>query len=71
LEKYPAFAFRHSGRSESSRRWLLIKREKPIPAEDGSDGRWSVDHLFVDQEGIPTLVEVIDRVPSVLGGNRP
>jgi hypothetical protein len=39
-------------------RWLLIKREKSIPAEDGGSGRWSVDHLFVDQNGIPTLVEV-------------
>lgn len=40
------------------RRWLLIKREKSIAAEDGGSGRWSVDHLFVDQDGIPTLVEV-------------
>jgi hypothetical protein len=36
----------------------LIKREKSIPAEDNGSGRWSVDHLFVDQDGIPTLVEV-------------
>jgi hypothetical protein len=40
---------------------LLIKREFGIAdAQDGSD-RWSVDHLFLDAEGIPTLVEVKRR----------
>lgn len=27
-------------------------------AEEGGGDRWSLDHLFVDQDGIPTLVEV-------------
>jgi hypothetical protein len=40
------------------RRWVLVKREKSIPSEDGGGGRWSIDHLFLDQDGIPTLVEV-------------
>lgn len=40
------------------RRWLLVTREAPVPGEDGGAGRWSVDHLFLDQEGTPTLVEV-------------
>src|SRR5689334_23334300 len=44
--------------SDSPRQWLLIKREMPVPAEDGGNGRWSLDHLFVDQYGVPTLVEV-------------
>lgn len=40
------------------RRWLLIAREFGIASErDGSD-RWSVDHLFIDDDAIPTLVEV-------------
>src|SRR5690606_34514383 len=40
------------------RRWLLIKREQGVPgAMDGPD-RWSMDHLFLDQDGIPTIVEV-------------
>lgn len=42
----------------SPRRWLLIKREKSIPADDSGGGRFSVDHLFIDQDGVPTLVEV-------------
>ncbi|WP_019905955.1 hypothetical protein [Methylobacterium sp. 77] len=40
------------------RRWLLIAREQSVPGEEGGSGRWSLDHLFVDQDGVPTLVEV-------------
>lgn len=39
-------------------RLLLIRREQPVPdAIDGSD-RWSLDHLFLDRQGVPVLVEV-------------
>ena len=40
-------------------RWVLITREQGI-AESASDAaaRWSVDHLIVDQDAVPTLVEV-------------
>jgi hypothetical protein len=41
---------------DSPRRWLLISREMSVPDEDGM-GRWSLDHLFVDQNSIPTFVE--------------
>jgi hypothetical protein len=40
------------------RRWMLVSREVPIPSEDEGAGRWAADHLFLDQEGIPTFVEV-------------
>ncbi|MCP4713384.1 MAG: hypothetical protein GY869_32545 [Planctomycetes bacterium] len=40
------------------RRWLLVKREASVPSEVDSAGRWSLDHLFLDQDGVPTLVEV-------------
>lgn len=40
------------------RRWLLICREMGVPGEEAGGGRWSLDHLFLDQDGIPTLVEV-------------
>lgn len=40
------------------RRWLLVKREMGVPCEEAGGDRWSVDHLFLDQDGIPTLVEV-------------
>jgi hypothetical protein len=41
---------------DAPRRWLLVAREVGVPDEEGT--RWSLDHLFLDQEGIPTLVEV-------------
>uniref|UniRef100_A0A7C3A9T1 DUF4268 domain-containing protein n=2 Tax=Thermorudis TaxID=1649508 RepID=A0A7C3A9T1_9BACT len=40
------------------RRWLLVDREQGVPEQRGSSDRWSVDHLFLDQDGVPTLVEV-------------
>ena len=40
------------------RKWILISREFSIPDQESSLGRWSLDHLFLDQDGIPTLVEV-------------
>jgi hypothetical protein len=58
LTKFPSLLSGGEADETSPRRWLLLKREKSIPAEDGGAARWSVDHLFVDQEGVPTLVEV-------------
>jgi hypothetical protein len=40
------------------RRFLLIDQEQRIGLEEGGFPRWSLDHLFLDQDGIPTLVEV-------------
>jgi hypothetical protein len=42
----------------SPRRWLLVKREHGVPDKEAGGSRWSVDHLFVDQDAVPTLVEV-------------
>jgi hypothetical protein len=39
-------------------RWVLIEREVPVADRPDAAGRWSLDHLFVDQDGVPTLVEV-------------
>jgi hypothetical protein len=39
-------------------RWLLIRREATIPDSAGGQDRWWLDHLLLDQFGIPTLVEV-------------
>jgi hypothetical protein len=43
---------------DGPRRWLLIGREAALPAEEDGGGRWSVDHVFLDQDAVPTLVEV-------------
>jgi hypothetical protein len=43
---------------EGTAGWVLVKRETGVPDQvDGVD-RWSLDHLFLDQAGVPTLVEV-------------
>ncbi len=43
---------------DNPRRWLLIKREAGVPNREGGGGWWSVDHLVVDQDAMPTFVEV-------------
>lgn len=58
LERYPNLLAGDQIDSVAPRRWLLVKREAAIPSDAEGSGRWSLDHLFLDQEGIPTLVEV-------------
>ena len=58
LAKYPNLLAGDQMDSSSPRRWLLISRELAVPSEEEGGGRWSLDHLFLDQDGIPTLVEV-------------
>jgi hypothetical protein len=43
---------------ENPRRWLLIRREAGVPNREGGGGWWSIDHLAVDQDAVPTFVEV-------------
>ncbi|MBI4528327.1 MAG: hypothetical protein HY695_31415 [Deltaproteobacteria bacterium] len=42
---------------EDPRRWLLVKREMPVPDPNTGSDRWSIDFFFVDQDAIPTFVE--------------
>jgi hypothetical protein len=42
---------------DDPRRWLLIKREMPVPDPATGADRWSIDFLFVDQDATPTFVE--------------
>lgn len=42
---------------DDPRRWMLIKREMPVPDPETGIDRWSIDFFFVDQDGIPTFVE--------------
>lgn len=43
---------------DSPLQWLLIEREAGVPDGEGFPDRWALDHLFVDQNGVPTFVEV-------------
>ena len=45
-------------RPEDPRRWILITREQGIAETPDSASIWAVDHLLIDQDAIPTLVEV-------------
>ncbi|MGB7747411.1 MAG: hypothetical protein WBN75_09000 [Verrucomicrobiia bacterium] len=58
LVKYPDLLAGDQIDSARPRRWLLVKREAELASEEDGTNRWSVDHLFLDQDGIPTIVEV-------------
>jgi len=58
IEQFPELLAGEQINSSEPRKWLLISRESPIPSEDGGDERWYLDNLFLDQDAIPTLVEV-------------
>lgn len=58
LQDYPNLLAGDQINSDNPRRWLLVRREMGIPDEESGSDRWSLDHLFLDQDAIPTLVEV-------------
>src|SRR5262245_6060989 len=58
LAEYPDLLAGDQMRPPSPRRWLLVERESGIEDAVGGLARWSLDHLFLDQDAIPTLVEV-------------
>ncbi|HYW75805.1 MAG TPA: hypothetical protein VFA48_04165 [Gammaproteobacteria bacterium] len=58
IARYPNLLAGGQMDSTNPRRWLLLSREASVPDNDEGSERWSLDHLFVDQEAIPTLVEV-------------
>ena len=58
LAKYPNLLAGDQIDSNEPRRWLLVSREVSLASEEDGAGRWSVDHLFLDQDAIPTIVEV-------------
>jgi hypothetical protein len=43
---------------DQPRRWMLVQRELGIGDAEEAPDRWAIDHLFLDQYGVPTLVEV-------------
>lgn len=57
LEKNPQLMPGDQIKPDNPRRWLLIKREMPVPDPSSGEDRWSIDHFFVDQSAIPTFVE--------------
>ncbi len=58
LASYPDLLAGDQIDSDTPRRWLLISREAGIPYEEGGSEQLSLDHLFLDQDAVPTFVEV-------------
>jgi hypothetical protein len=58
IAKFPSLLSGDAKGAEVPRRWVLVGREAAQPDDEDAAGRWSVDHLFLDQEAVPTLVEV-------------
>lgn len=58
LAKHPDLLAGDQINAQSPRKWILVTREMSVPGEEDGAPRWSLDHLFLDQEAIPTLVEV-------------
>ncbi|MGQ0823773.1 MAG: hypothetical protein ACT4OX_01875 [Actinomycetota bacterium] len=58
LARYPAVLAGGATSGETSGRLLLVRREMSVPSSDSSGGVWSADHLFLDDQGVPVIVEV-------------
>ena len=58
IAKHPNLLDGEQMRPGDPRRWILITREKGIAEKADAGERWSVDHLIIDQDAVPTLVEV-------------
>jgi hypothetical protein len=57
LEAHPNLLDGDGGDHPASSGWLAIMREA-TSLEDERNDRWSLDRVFLDREGVPTLVEV-------------
>jgi len=58
LTKHPALLAGDQMNPVNPRRFMLVTAEAGIAIGEGGSDYFSLDHLFVDQDGIPTLVEV-------------
>ena len=58
IEKHPEILAGDQINPDNPRKWLLISREMGVPAEQDGSAQWYLDHLFIDQDAIPTFVEV-------------
>jgi hypothetical protein len=58
IEKYPEVLAGDQMGGDAIVRFIIVKREAGIPDGEGNSNRWAVDHLLLDQNAVPTLVEV-------------
>jgi len=58
LARFPELLVGDQIDPQNPRRWLLVRREVPVATGEVGASQWSIDHVFLDQDGIPTLVEI-------------
>jgi hypothetical protein len=58
IAQFPRLLASCSEEEQDNAQWLLISREVGVPDNENGSARWSLDHLFIDSEGVPVLVEV-------------
>jgi len=58
IEKHPEILAGDQINPNNPRKWLLVSREMGVPAEQDGGTQWYLDHLFIDQDAIPTFIEV-------------
>jgi len=58
LERYPSLLAGRQMSPGEPRRWVLVTREAGMPSRLGGGAQWSADHVFLDQDAVPTIVEV-------------
>ncbi len=69
LGQYPSLLAGHQINPADPRRWIVIKRTREVKGEEGRPEKWSLDHLFLDQDAVPTMVEV-KRITEARSGRR-
>jgi hypothetical protein len=58
LSRFPQLLAGDQVDPQNPRRWVLVRRELAISTGELGASQWSIDHVFLDQDGIPTLVEI-------------
>lgn len=58
LAEYPEVIAGPSTAGSEGGKLLLVKREMGVPGTEGGASVWSLDHLFLDADGVPVVVEV-------------
>jgi hypothetical protein len=57
IAKYPNLLAGEQMNEAEPRKWLLVQREQVLPYDNTGLKLFYLDHLFLDQDGVPTIVE--------------
>lgn len=58
IERYPSILAGEQINPDNPCKWIFISREMGVPSQQDGNAQWFLDHLFIDQESVPTFVEV-------------